>query len=136
MSDTSPRRRGLLGLLTDIPTLVRELIAREIELVKAEVIGKLKSLGIGIGFLAGAVIVLLGMLGVLLTAAVLALALVLPGWAAALLVAGVLLIVAVVLGLIGYRKLVRTGPPIPTVSIDSLQRDLNAIKGIGKREKS
>jgi len=136
MSDTSPRRRGLLGLLTDIPTLVRELIAREIELVKAEVIGKLKSLGIGIGFLAGAVIVLLGMLGVLLTAAVLALALVLPGWAAALLVAGVLLIVAVILGLIGYRKLVRTGPPIPTVSIDSLQRDLNAIKGIGKREKS
>lgn len=136
MSDTSPRRRGLLGLVTDIPTLVRELIASEIELVKAEVIGKLKSLGIGIGFLAGAAIVLLGMLGVLLTAAVLALALVLPGWAAALIVAGVLLLVAVILGLIGYRKLVRTGPPIPTVSIDSLQRDLKAIKGIGKREKS
>jgi zinc transporter ZupT len=56
-----------------------------------------------------------------------------PGWAAALVVAAVLLIVAVVLALIGYRILKRGIPPVPTESIDSLQRDLRAIRGIGKR---
>jgi len=137
MSEAPPRRpRGLFRLVSDVPTLVAELVQREIALVKAELIGKLRSLGIGVGLIAAAVLVLLGTLGVLLTAAVLALSLVLPGWAAALIVAGVLLIVAMILGLIGYRRIVRTGPPLPTESIDSLQRDLRAIKGIGKRGSS
>lgn len=129
-----PPRRGLFQLIGDVPELVQELVQREIQLVKTEIVSKLKGLGIGVGFIAGAVIVIFGMLGVLLTAAVLALSLVLPGWAAALIVAGVLLILAVILGLIGYRKVVRTGAPLPTETIDSLQRDLRAIKGIGKRE--
>jgi len=45
----------------------------------------------------------------------------------------VLLIVAVVLGLIGYRILMRGVPPVPTEAIDSIRRDIRAIKGIGKR---
>jgi membrane protein implicated in regulation of membrane protease activity len=105
-----------------------------VELLKAEVIGKLKSLGIGAGLIAGAGVVLLFMVGVLLTAAILGLSTVMPGWLAALLVAAFLLIVAVVLGLIGYRILKRGIPPIPTESIDSLQRDVRAIRGLGKRE--
>jgi hypothetical protein len=80
-----------------------------------------------------AVVVLLGMLGVLLTAGILALAQIMPGWLAALLVAALLLIIAVILGLIGYRILKKGIPPFPSESIDSLRRDLRAIKGIGKR---
>ena len=45
----------------------------------------------------------------------------------------VLLIIAVIVGLIGYRVLKRGIPPVPTESIDSLKRDVRAIKGIGKR---
>ena len=56
-----------------------------------------------------------------------------PGWLAALLVAAVLLIIAGILGLIGYRVLKKGIPPLPTESIDSLKRDYRAIKGIGKR---
>ena len=56
-----------------------------------------------------------------------------PGWLAALLVAAGLLIIAVILGLIGYGVLKKGIPPVPTESIDSLKRDLRAIKGIGKR---
>lgn len=130
---TPPPKRSLLSLVTDLPGLVQELFHREVELLKAEVIGKLKALGVGVGLLAGAVVVLLFVLGVLLTAAILALGQVMPGWLAALLVAAFLLIVAAILALIGYRVLKRGIPPVPTESIDSLQRDYRAIRGIGKR---
>jgi high-affinity Fe2+/Pb2+ permease len=143
MSSTEPqaaarptRKRSLLQLVTDIPTLVTDLIQREIDLIKAEMIAKLKALGIGAGLIVAAVILLLGMLGVLLTAAIFALTAVMPGWLAALLVAALLLIIAGILVLIGYRTLRKGIPPIPTASIDSLQRDYRAIKGIGKRSSS
>jgi Putative Actinobacterial Holin-X, holin superfamily III len=130
------RKRSLLQLVTDIPTLVTDLIQREIDLIKAEMIAKVKALGIGAGLIAGALVLLLGMLGVLLTAGILALSLIMPGWLAALLVAAGLLIIAGILALIGYRVLKKGIPPIPTESIDSLQRDYRAIKGIGKRSTS
>jgi membrane protein implicated in regulation of membrane protease activity len=135
---TSPNtpKRSLLSLITDIPALIQELFHREVELLKAEVIAKLKALGVGAGLIAGAAVVLLFLIGTLLTAGILALGEVMPGWLAALLVAAFLLIVAVVLAFIGYRILKRGVPPVPTESIDSLQRDYRAIKGIGKRASS
>ena len=132
----APRKRSLVELVTSIPTLVSDLVTREIELLKAEMLAKVKALGIGAGLLAVALVVLLGMLGVLLTAAILALSQVMPGWLAALLVAAALLIIAVILGLIGYSVLKKGIPPVPTESIESLKRDYRAIKGIGKRTTS
>jgi uncharacterized membrane protein YqjE len=128
-----PRKRSLIELVTSIPTLVTDLVQREIELLKAEMLAKVKALGIGAGLIVGAITVLLGMLGVLLTAAILALSEIMPGWLAALLVAAALLIIAVILGLIGYRILMKGIPPVPTESIDSLKRDYRAIRGLGKR---
>ena len=127
------RKRSIFSLIADIPTLVTDLVQREIDLIKTEIVTKLKALGVGVGVIAAAVIVLLGMLGVLLTAAILALSEVMPGWLAALLVAAGLLIIAIILGLIGYRILKTGIPPVPSESIESLRRDLRAIKGIGKR---
>jgi hypothetical protein len=129
-----PRKRSLLQLLTEIPVLVRELVVGEIELLKQEMIRKLKALGIGAGLLVGALIFIFAMLGVLLTSAVLALAQIMPGWLAALLVAAVLLIIAGILGLIGYLVLKKGIPPLPTETISGLKKDLNVIKGVGKRE--
>src|SRR6187399_749708 len=107
------RKRSLIALLADLPTQVQDLVQREIELLKAEIQAKLKALGTGGGLLAGAVLVLLFMIGVLLTSAVLALSLIMPGWAAALVVAAFLLLVALVLGFIGYRILKRAQPYYP-----------------------
>ncbi|MBW4031157.1 MAG: phage holin family protein [Acidobacteria bacterium] len=129
-------KRSLLSLVTDIPALIQELFHREVELLKAELIGKLKALGIGAGLLAGAAVVLLFMVGTLLTAAILALAQVMPGWLAALVVAVFLVIVAGILALIGSRILKRGIPPVPTESIDSLQKDYRAIRGIGKKARA
>ncbi|WP_294178858.1 phage holin family protein [uncultured Schumannella sp.] len=132
-SRTRPPRRGLFALVADLPDQVTALVQREIDLVKTELIAKFKALGVGAGLIAGAALVLLAMLGVLLTAAILALSLVMPGWLAALLVALVLLIIAAIVGFIGYRVLMRGVPPLPTESIESWKRDLRAIQGIGKR---
>ncbi|MDQ1563220.1 MAG: hypothetical protein QOI14_171, partial [Actinomycetota bacterium] len=63
------KKRSLFQLLADLPTLVRELVAGEIELLKQEMIQKLKALGIGGGLILGAAVVLLFFIGVLLTAA-------------------------------------------------------------------
>ena len=127
------KKRSLFQLVADVPTLVRELVAGEIELLKQEMITKLKALGIGAGLLLGAAIILLFMIGVLLTAAVLALGQVLPGWASALIIAGVLLVIAVIVGLIGYARLKKGIPPVPSETIRGLKKDLNVIKGVGKK---
>ena len=130
-----PRKRSLLKLLADIPTLVRELIAGEIELLKQEMIRKLKALGVGIGLLFATFIIVLGMLGVLLTAGIFGLIEAgLPGWLASLFVAAGLLIVAIILGLVGYSVLKKGIPPVPTQTIDGLKKDLNVVRGVGKRE--
>jgi tetrahydromethanopterin S-methyltransferase subunit C len=129
-----PRKRSLLELLTEIPVLVRELVLGEIELLKQEMIRKLKALGVGAGLLIGALIFIFAMLGVLLTSAILALGQIMPGWLAALLVAAVMLIIAVILGLVGYRVLKKGIPPLPTETISGLKKDLDVVKGVGKRE--
>lgn len=132
--DNPAKKRSLIGLLTDIPTLVRELVKGELELLKAEMIRKLKALGIGAGLIFGAVVILLFFVGVLLTAAILGLATTgLPAWLCALIVAFVLLVLAGIVGLLGYRKLKTGIPPIPTGTIDGLKKDLAVVKGIAKK---
>ncbi|MBI5161551.1 MAG: phage holin family protein [Micrococcales bacterium] len=127
------RKRPLVELVAEVPQLVTALVRAEIDLIKTELIGKLKSLGIGAGLLVGALAVLLFMVGTLLTAAILGLAEVMPPWLAALIVSAFLLIVAVVLALIGWRTLRRGLPPVPTEAIDSLKKDVQSIKGLRKR---
>lgn len=136
MTDTArakqKQKRSLFQLIGDIPTLVTELVKGEIDQLKAEMIVKVKALGIGGGILAGAALILLFMVGVLLTAAVLGLATVMPGWLAALLVALVLLIVAAIVGFIGYRKLKGGLPPVPQRTIESVKKDIDTVKGMTK----
>lgn len=132
-SEPKVRKRSLLDLLTSLPEQVQELVQREIQLVKTEIAEKLKALGAGAGLLLGAAVTFLFFVGVLLTLAIIGLSYVMPDWAAALVVAGVLLIVAVILGIVGYRVLMRGIPPVPTESIASIKKDIFAIKGEGRR---
>jgi uncharacterized membrane protein YqjE len=133
VTDTSPRPGGepslgqLVGKMTEsMSTLVRD----EIQLAQAQVTEKGKVLGKGAGLLGAAAVFALFGLGWLLHAAYLALALELPGWAAALIVAGFVLIVAAVAGLVG-KNMVQNAPPT-TQAKENIQRDLDAVKaGVG-----
>jgi hypothetical protein len=132
-STRPPKKRSLLQLLSDVPLLVRQLVLDEIESLKQEMISKLKALGTGAGLLLVAAILALFFIGFLLTAAVWGLSLVMPGWLAALLMAALLLVIGVIVGLIGYNILKKGIPPVPSDTIDGLQKDLNVIRGVGKR---
>ncbi|MBX9472066.1 phage holin family protein [Microcella sp.] len=133
----SPReRRGLFRLITDIPGLIRELIEAEIESLKAEIVGKLKAAGIGAGFLVTAGAFAFFAVLVLTASGVLALALVVPAWAAALIVGGALLLLAGIAAAIGVAQLKHGVPPTPTETIESVKEDVRVVRGIRKRETS
>ena len=67
-------------------------------------------------------------LGALITAAILGLALVLPGWLAAVVVAVVLFAVAGVLAMVGKKDVDKASPPVPTETIASIQADIETVK--------
>ena len=125
------KSRSFFALVQDVPSLVTDLVKGELALLKYEVIGTLKAFGIGAGFLVGALVFVFAMLGVLLTGIVLLLAIWLPGWASALIVAGVLLLVAALLAFLGYKSIKKGLPAVPEKTIASLKADLKAVKGVG-----
>jgi len=134
MTDTRDRKsRSLFGLVKDLPDLVKDLVKGEISLLKAEMIGKAKVFGIAAGILVAALVVVLYAIGVLLTAAVMGLATVMPAWLAALLLGVLMLIVAGILGLVGWKRLKKGLPITPKRTIDSVKNDINAVKGLGKK---
>lgn len=133
MGEQDRPRRSLFALVADLPGRLADLVRSEIELLKAELLAKAKHAGIGIGIVAAAAAVAFFALGTLVTAAVLGLAEVLPGWAAALIVTGGLLLITAILLAVGVDQLKRGTPATPTTTIASVKQDVNAIKGIGKR---
>lgn len=135
MTDTEKTsRRGLFRLIGDLPGLLVELVRGELDNLKNEIVGKLKAAGIGIGLLVGAAFFGFFLIAVLITAAILGFAVILQPWAAALVVAGILLVIVLVLALLGISNLKRGIPPAPTESIESIKKDVNALKGTGKRD--
>jgi hypothetical protein len=114
-----------------ITTLVRD----EIRQAKAELADKGRHAGLGIGLFGGAAVMLHYALGALLVAAGFALALVMPGWAAALIVAAVLLVIAGIEALVGKRQLKRGTPLVPDRTIDSVRADIETVKGAFEERK-
>lgn len=97
---------------------VSALVRAEMELAKAEIAKATGEKASGAGLLVGAGIAGWLALQGLLVAAGLGLALVLPGWAAALIVSAALLVVCLVLGLVGKRKVATP------VSLDLTKRNV------------
>ena len=128
---TGTDKKSVFTLVGELPNLIGTLIRDEIQQIKKELISRLTSAGIGIGLFVGAAIFLYFALWVLIAAAILGIATALPPWLAALIVAAALIVVAVVLALIGLRRVKRGVPPIPASAIDSVKDDVRAFKGVG-----
>lgn len=134
MNDDATSRKSVFALIADLPRLVIGQVKNEIEQLKSELIAKLKHAGIGVGLFVGAGLVAFFLFAVLIAAAILAFATIVPGWLAALIVAGILLVIVIALVLVGLRQVKQGIPPAPTETIKSIKKDVNAIKGVGKRE--
>jgi uncharacterized membrane protein YqjE len=107
---------------------VAELVRNELKLAQVEVVGKAKKAGIGAGLFGAAGIVALYAVGVLIATAILALALVLDAWLAALIVGVVLAAVAGIAALMGKKEVAQAAPPVPTETVESVKRDVQAVK--------
>ncbi|MEU4358318.1 phage holin family protein [Streptomyces virginiae] len=107
---------------------ISELVREEMQLARAEMTQKGKRFGKGGGLFGAA-----GVLGFLaaqaLTATcIAALALVLPLWASALIIAVALAIVAAVMATAGKKQVARAGSPVPAQTIDSVKADLAEMR--------
>ncbi len=128
----SPTSELFRWLLTD----VRLIFGRQAQLAKLELEDKgsrLRTAGVEI---AAAVVVAVFGVGVLIAAAVLALTIVLPAWAAALIVGAVLVTVAAVLFLMGRARLRSLGSLAPTETIEAAREDVAWIRRETERLRS
>jgi hypothetical protein len=123
-----PSQASTGALIGQLGEQLSSLVRDEVRLAQAEVTQKAKRLGIGLGLFGGAGVVALLGVGALVTAAILGLANVLPGWLAAVLVAVVLFAVAAILALIGKKDVDKAKPPLPTDTIASVQADIDTVK--------
>ena len=131
-SRESPPSELLRSLLADI----RLMLQREAELAKLEVKDRGSRLGIAGGILAGAAVVALLALGTLIAAVVAGFAIVLPLWAAALIVGTVLILVAVVIFFVGRARMRAVGTLAPTATIETAREDVEWIRREAERLRS
>jgi hypothetical protein len=129
-------KRSLFALITELPYLMGQLIRAELELLRQELIARLKGTGIGLGLLIVALNLLVAFVLLLVLAGVFALALLMPTWAAALTIAGVVLVIALIVGAIGAKMVAGTGSPLPSRTIDNVKEDIATIRGDRVAKKS
>jgi len=124
--------RKVADLIKDIRGDVQLLVNDQVELAKSELTPSAKEAGIGGGMLGGAGYFGINALTLIYIAAALGLAaLGLPYWAGFLIVAGVLLVIAAVLALIGRSRLKKVTPPEKTIA--NAQALVNEVKGAVSR---
>jgi membrane protein len=115
-------------LVNQLSEQVSRLARDEIRLAVAELKDKGKHAGVGAGmFGAAGVFAWWGGLS-LVAGIILALSLVLPPWAAALIVAAALLLIAGVAALMGRSQVRQATPPVPRQAMDNVQEDIATIK--------
>jgi hypothetical protein len=106
---------------------VSRLVRAEMRLAGAELTAKARKAAVGTALLGAAGSIALYGAGLAFATLMLVLALVLPAWAAALIVTAFAFAVAALLGLLGARQLRRVGPPVPARTVDSIKADVQAV---------
>ncbi|MGK5679721.1 phage holin family protein [Actinoplanes sp. URMC 104] len=115
-------------LVSQLSEQVSTLVRDELTLAKLEMVEKGKKAGAGAGLLGGAGVIALYGLGALFVTIGALLALVMPVWAAALIVTVVLFAVAGIAALIGKKQVKQAVPPEPIEAMESGKRDVQAVK--------
>jgi hypothetical protein len=104
------------------------LVRDEITLAKAEFAEKAKHAGIGVGLFSGGGVFALYGVGTMIATVIIALALVMPLWLAALIVTVALFLAAGILVLLGRRQVNKAVPPEPSAAIASAKADVDEVK--------
>lgn len=115
-------------LVARISDQLGRILRGELQLIQLQLKEKGKNLGLGAAMFAAAGVFAFFAVGVLLAAAVLGLAVVLPAWLSALIIGVVILLIAVVLALIGKSRVQKGEMPSPAEAKAHLKQDLDAVK--------
>jgi len=107
-----------------LTTLVRD----EMRLAQTELAQKGRRSGVGLGLFGGAGAVAWFGAGALVAAVIFGLSLVVAPWLAAVIVGLALLLIASVLAIIGKREMSQATPVLPEESMQSVRRDVEAVK--------
>ena len=115
-------------LTSQLTEHLSRLVRDEMALAQLEAKQRAKRFGLGLGmFGMGGMFAFFGACAAL-TAAILGLALVVPGWLAALIVAGALMLFAGMVALTGKKSIDRGSPPMPTQAMQSVRDDAAAVR--------
>ncbi|WP_084479370.1 phage holin family protein [Nesterenkonia sp. AN1] len=124
---TAPRT-SLLDVIKVVLRLGPKQINDEIQLAIAQMKTKGVAAGIAVALMVVGVVFLTFLVVALIVAAVAALSLIFELWAAALIVAGVFLVIALIFALIGLLKLKKTFPLLPEDAIRGFRLDLGVAR--------
>ncbi len=126
---TPPAEQPLGAIVHRFSEQLPELVRSELRLAQAELTEKGKAAGLGVGLFSVAGILGFFALGTLIAAGILALDLAVPAWAAALIVAAVLLAAAGIAAMVGKKEVTQATPPAPERAIAGVKEDVAALKG-------
>ena len=117
---------GIFELLSRLPAHVSALVRVEYENAKREIGRQLKKLGWGALLVVVALFILFFSLGAFVTAAIAGIAVALPVWAAALIVAFALLLLAGGLVWWGVNR-IQNGNPVPEETLGRIEHDFERV---------
>jgi len=120
--------QGTSELIKQASGQLSDLVRAELRLAVAELKDKGRHAGKGVGMFGGAGLVALYGVGAAVAAIIAALALVMPVWSSALIVAVVLFAVAAALAVIGRKQTGQATPPLPEEAAESVKQDVATIK--------
>jgi hypothetical protein len=124
--------QGVGAAVKQVAERTSSIVRLELELAALELKRKVVSLGLGIGFAIGAAVMLVFMAAFVYAAIGAALALVMPTWAALLVVAGILFLKVAVLGLLAVNRIKKGTPPVPEQAIREAKLTTEALKSNGR----
>ena len=125
-------RPSIGALFASVTGQISSIIRDEVELNKAKLRVFASKSGKGIGLLVGAAVFALYLLGWVFHTIEVALELVVPAWAASLIVVAILLLIVLILALVGTRSLksAQAHRPDPAASVAATKEAIE--KGLGK----
>ncbi len=115
-------------LVNNLSKQTSTLIREELRLAQVELQQKGKHAGIGLGLFSGAGLLAFFGAACLIATVILALALVLPDWLAALIVAVLLFVAAGIAAMFGKKEVQQATPPKPERTMENVPRDVQAVK--------
>jgi len=125
---THAGERGLGAAAKAVSERVSSIVRLEIQLAVSELKRKVVALGLGIALLVGAGVFLLFMLGFAFATVAAAFATFLSSWLALLIVTGILLLLAGLLGFLGITAVSKGSPPVPEQAIMEAKLTAEALK--------